>query len=94
MKKLILVGLVLALVFSVVPAMAATNGTASDNTPVALQAMSNLSTVTPMTDTQLASVEGAAVNVRVQIAVAPQVNVCAVTRICIQLNIANIIQIQ
>jgi len=94
MKKVILVGLMLALVLSVVPAMAETNGTANDNAPVALRALSNLSTVVPMTDTQLASVEGAAINVRVQIAVTPQINVCAVTRICIQLNFANIIQIQ
>jgi hypothetical protein len=92
MKKVILVGLVLALALSVVPAMADNNSAANDNAPVAFQAMSNLSTVMPMTDTQLAAVEGTAVNV--QVAVVPQINVCAgVNPSCfVQLNVAVVIQ--
>jgi hypothetical protein len=54
MKKAIMVVLALSLVLSVVPAMAGTSSQAP-----ALQAMSQLSTVAPMTDQQLASVEGA-----------------------------------
>jgi hypothetical protein len=53
MKKAIMVVLALSLVLSVVPVMAETSSQAP-----ALQAMSNLSTVVPMTDQQLASIEG------------------------------------
>jgi hypothetical protein len=54
MKKAIMVVLALSLMLSVVPVMAETSSQAP-----ALQAMSNLSTVVPMTDQQLAAVEGA-----------------------------------
>jgi hypothetical protein len=53
MKKVIMVVLALSLVLSVIPVMAETSSQAP-----ALQAMSNLSTVVPMTDQQLAAVEG------------------------------------
>jgi hypothetical protein len=53
MKKAIMVVLALSLVLSVVPVMAET----SSQVP-ALQAMSNLSTAVPMTDQQLAAIEG------------------------------------
>lgn len=52
MKKVIMVVLALSLVLSVIPVMA------ESQTPGALQAMSNLSTVVPMTDQQLAAVAG------------------------------------
>lgn len=100
MKKVILVGLMLALVCSVVPAMAETSSTAHVGAPVAFQAMSNLSTVMPMTDTQLAAVEGAAIdigpiNIGVQIAVNPQLNVCAGINLgCLQINFSFIAQQQ
>jgi hypothetical protein len=54
MKKVVMVVLALSLVLSVIPAMAEN----ADQTP-ALQAMSNLSTAVPLTDQQLATVEGA-----------------------------------
>lgn len=92
MKKVILVGLVLALVLSVVPSMAETNSIANDNTPVTFQAMSHLSTVMPMTDTQLASVEGAAINIGLNIAVPVQINVCVLSPGCRLFNISNIFQ--
>jgi hypothetical protein len=93
MKKVLLVGLVLALVLSVVPAMAETNSASNSSTPVAFQAMSNLSTVMPMTNPQLAAVEGADINVNVQIAVPIGINVCAgVAPRCFQFNFSFISQ--
>jgi type II secretory pathway component PulF len=92
MKKILLVGLVLALMLSVVPAMAETNSATNDSAPVAFQAMSNLSTVMPMTDIQLAAVEGAAV-ANIQIVINPQINVCAgVFPRCFQFNFSFISQ--
>jgi len=67
MKKAIMVVLALSLVLSVVPVMAETSSQAP-----ALQAMSNLSTVVPMTDQQLAAVEGTYFNFQSNFAVVRQ----------------------
>jgi hypothetical protein len=52
MKKLMAVALALVFVLSMVPAMAETNS------PSGFQALSKLPTAVPMTDKQLASIEG------------------------------------
>lgn len=76
MKKVIMAVLALSLMLSVIPAMAET----TSQTP-ALQAMSNLSTVVPMTDQQLASVEGEGY-FQLNIARIRQANVFCVVAIC------------
>lgn len=91
MKKVILVGLVVALMLSVVPAMATTNNMTHDNTPVGFQAMRHLSTVVPMTEAQLASVEGTAL-INLNLIIAPQINICVLSPGCTQINILNILQ--
>ena len=85
MRKLILVGLALALALSVAPAMAADDGPPSGTQPAAFQALSKLPTLEkvapiPMTDEQLAAIEGGLdINVCIiclNIAVVTQVNTC------------------
>ena len=88
MKTAIRIVLAVALAFSAVPAVASDTFHAFSPLSAPEQAI-----LTPLSDDQLAAVEGAAfrslptVNVGVNVAMAPQINVCVVCEDVVQTNI-------
>jgi hypothetical protein len=78
----------LALTLSAVPVIAGDTFHALRTLSVAEQA-----SLTPLPNEQLAAVEGARnININVQVAIATQVNVCAVCKNVAQVNVAAVVQ--
>ena len=88
MKKLSIISIVLALVLSIVPAMAASDESISGKAPATFHALSRMpsgqpAALSPLTDNQLASIEGGGscfVCTGVNIAVLVPINISVLSR--------------
>lgn len=100
MKKLSMISTLLALVLSIVPAMAASDASSSGKTPASFHALSRMpsgerTALPPLTDDQLASIEGewvCFVCTGVNIAVIVPINISVLSTGVIQGNLVRLSQ--